>query len=195
MTVVNNARGTFEAGTIGRKGRHKQNALESGAGTGTAMGQPGASVIVPKGTGVDKTFLPHHPDGLFPRSCGVLGAYHKDASVRIPYIYIIPPVMVADSRGPHRLAVVNLGAEIIVRAVAGVVREGIVHQFPVHQVARMQDGQSRKAVEGRCRHPVIVPHAYCIRVRVVQVQYGVGVGKRLRRRGIAPIRKKCQSSQ
>ena len=55
--------------------------------------------------------------------------------------------------------------------------QGIAHNLPIHQVLRVEDGQSRRTMETRGRHIIILPAgAYAhVGVGVVSIDYRIGI--------------------
>ena len=137
------------------------------------MGKISLSVFIPERTGVDITFPPNHPNGILPGAGGILRAHHHDTPVRVSEIDIEPAFVKADGRRPDAVSVLYRGAEHRVRIIC----QRRPHLLPVHKVPGMQDGKSRKTVEGRGCHIVVLPHAANVWVRIIQMQDGVTVCK------------------
>ena len=171
MAVVDYAGRAQEGGSVGTHGGDEEDALESGAGAGFAVGEPGAAVIVPEGARVYETLLTDQPNGFFPSAQGVLGAHHEDTAVRVANEDVVPAVVVADGGGPYGFAVLDghVGAFVVLKRGT--------HQLPVDEVAGVEYGKAGHAVEGRCRHPVVVPYPADVGVRIVEVEYGVCVSE------------------
>jgi hypothetical protein len=53
---------------------------------------------------------------------------------------------------------------------------GMIHQSPVDQIARLENGKPRCAIEAGCGHPEILSDADHIEVRVIRVDHWVGIG-------------------
>ncbi len=56
----------------------------------------------------------------------------------------------------------------------GIICERGPYLLPMDQIARVEDGQSRKEIEGGCRHVIVVPHPAHIRVGIIEMKDGIG---------------------
>jgi hypothetical protein len=56
-----------------------------------------------------------------------------------------------------------------------IIRERVADEFPVHQVPRVQDRESREIVERRGRHIIVVPYPAHVRVTIVQMEHRVEI--------------------
>ena len=178
MPVIDDAGRPQQPRSVGSHRRHEDHALEPGPRTCSRMREPGAAILVPKRAGIDEALGFHHPDRRFPAAAGILRPHHKDASVRVAAENIEPARVVADGRRPHAVGVLDRGAESVPVTVpfrTGIIGQCGSHQLPVHQVARVQDGQPGETVERGSRHIVILPDTADVRVAVIQMQDGIEI--------------------
>ena len=105
MSVIYHAILTDGLGAVRCHFYHSEDALYTGAATCVTMGDVGFAILVPEGACVDDTFCLMHVHEGFPRSCGILSFGHEDTEVGISVIYVEFPIVIADCRRPHCVAV------------------------------------------------------------------------------------------
>ena len=154
---------------VGRHLADAQHALEPGARTGPAVDEVGLAVVVPQGAGIDDAQDLFDEVRLRPLAARVLRLGHVDPDIGIAPIDVVPAVVVTDSRGPDALAVLR-PIEVIVRRLRS---EDGVDDLPVDQIGRVENLQTRHAVERRSGHPEVVAHARDVGVGIIGIEHGV----------------------
>ena len=120
-----------------------QNAIHPSARMGEGMDHVNLAIVVPQGAGVDIAVGLLYQHWLRPFLSRVLGAYHVDASVGIAPVDVVPAIVKPERGGPNAVAMLRLVEGIVIQS-----RQRVVDDLPVHQVARMENRQSRRTVEG-----------------------------------------------
>ena len=126
-----------------RQFTNRQYRSELSTRVGPAIHQITASVVIPERGGVNHSLTCYDTYRFLPSADRVLRLHHEYTVVGVAPIDVILTIVVADAGSPDSLAVGRLveylfGFQLL---------EGIADDFPVHQVARMENGQSRDAVE------------------------------------------------
>ena len=168
--------------SLGAIGRHLANGEHGGklrARIGPSVDQIATAIVVPQRSGVDIALATNDTDWLFPLASGILRLDHIYTIVGVAPIDVVPPLMIADAGCPHASAMLGRAEMMEQRIVALIeILQGIAHDFPVDQVLRVQDRQSRGALERGSRHVIILARgSYAdIRVGVIGINHWVGVG-------------------
>ena len=164
-----------------RQFAHHEHALHSCTRACQGMHQIDPSVLVPQRAGVDKAFPGFHQHRLFPlqrkclyRPARCLAAHAVHTAVGVAVVDIEPPLVEADARCPYAATVLGAVACSLLGA-RHTPSQRCIYEAPMHQVPRVQNLQTRDAVEGRRGHVVILPRLTHVRVGVVVRQHRVGV--------------------
>ena len=167
--VDDHLRGGEGGGEIRRDLEQGEAVLHPGAGTGPAVHQVRAAVLVPQGARVDEPPPGQQQPRRAPRAGRVRRVEDEDAVVRIRVDDVERPGVLADARGPHAAAAPGEGV-VLLGDQSG---QRIGHVLPGHEVLRAQHGQARGAVEAGGDHPVVIAHPEDIRIGPIGVEDGV----------------------
>ena len=77
-----------------------------------------------------------------------------------------------DGRCPHALTVLGL----IEYFLGLLLLQGVADNLPVHEIAGMEDGQSRNAIKRRGRQEIVIANGTHVRVAVIGIEDGIRVG-------------------
>ncbi len=161
------------AGALDVELAHGDDRGEAAAAVGPRVDEVAAAVVVPERRSVDDAFAGDDQHGWLPGTGRMGGLDHEDAVVGVAPVDVEPAVVVADAGRPHAVAVLGAAG---VHAVGQHAVEGMADDFPVDQVAGMEHRQSGRAAEGARREVIVVAHGHHVRVAVVGVDDGIGVG-------------------
>ena len=143
-----------------------------GPAVGPTVDEIDPAVVIPQRARVDEAAPALHEHRRAPRAARLDGRDEIDAEIGIGVIDPELAGVVADGRSPHALA----GLRRAERLLGHKPRQRVRDERPVHQVARMQDGQTGHVAEARCRHPIVVPHPHDVGVGIIGVQDRIPVG-------------------
>ncbi len=167
--VVDEHRVPDKARSVGRHLRDGNSGVESSAALGPAVDEVCLAVLVPEGAGVNQPLPGLYQHGGLPFAAGILGLYHIDSVVGVTPVDEVFAVVVADGRGPYAVAVARV--VVVFGGFEGL--DGVVDDFPVYEVAAVENRQPRHVAEAGGGQPVVAVDLDEVGVGIVGVDYRV----------------------
>ena len=169
------------AGAIGTQLAHGEHTGKLRPGVGPSVHQVAAAIIVPQRGGVDVSFATDDAHGGLPLAgrIAATGLHHIHTIVGVAPVDVVFALVAADAGCPDASSMTGRGKMLLQQRVSIVERaKGMAHDLPVHQVARVEDGQAGHALERRGREVEVVTigRDANVGVAVVGIDDGVGVG-------------------
>ena len=157
---------------LGVEFAHGEDALQSCSAACIGVVEVDFTVVVPQGAGVDEAFGGFYQLGGCPCASGVFGRDHVGTLVGVSPEDVEGAVVMPYGGCPHTVAMFRTFGSL---HGGQRVCHGVAYDSPVHEVLRVEDGQTGQAVEAGCRHVVVVAHAAHVGVAVVGAQDGIVV--------------------
>ena len=161
---------------VGTHFTYRQDRIELTTRVCPSVHQIALAVVVPKRRGIYHTLTCDNALRLRPFAFRVFGGSHKHAQIRVAPIDIIGLIIliIADAWCPNAVSMLGLVISLQRRQCL----DGIVHNLPIHQILRMENGQAGNAIERGSRQIEVFArssHAH-IRVAIVGIDDGIRKG-------------------
>ena len=169
VPVIHYPRRTDNFRAFGIHLRHTNHGIDLRPAGRPGKGQVTTPVLVPQRARVNDALGWLDQYRLRPFSARVGCLDHIHAEIRIAPINVELSVVVTDTGRPHALAMPCH----VVKLPGHHALQGIVHDFPVHQVRGMQDGQAGRTGKAGCCHVEVVPHRTNVRVGIIRMNHRI----------------------